>query len=129
VKPIWIPLEQVTVSGSGISWAMCKSAPRWRQITTPAPNYLVFLQAGRPTRRPTNSVNALKAKTTRWYKVRTNLYPHYENAPTRLVLSYTNNAVNFFMYFVSGSKFRVAFADTFSRARAAVTENMILSFG
>ena len=91
---------------------------------------LSFLQAGRPSRRPTNSVNALKAKTTRWYKVRTNLPPPtYENAPTRLVLSYTNNAVNFFMYFVSGSKFRVAFADTFSRARAAVTENMILSFG
>jgi len=25
------------VSGSGISWAICKSAPRSRQITTPAP--------------------------------------------------------------------------------------------
>jgi len=30
-------LEQGTVSGSGISWAICKSAPRPRQITTPAP--------------------------------------------------------------------------------------------
>jgi len=28
VKPIWILLEQETVSGSGISWAICKSAPR-----------------------------------------------------------------------------------------------------
>ena len=27
VKPIWILLEQETVSGSGISWAICKSAP------------------------------------------------------------------------------------------------------
>ena len=27
VKPIWILLKQETVSGSGISWAMCKSAP------------------------------------------------------------------------------------------------------
>jgi len=27
VKPIWILLKQETVSGSGISWAVCKSAP------------------------------------------------------------------------------------------------------
>ena len=27
----WILLKQVTVSGSGISWARCKSAPRSRQ--------------------------------------------------------------------------------------------------
>jgi len=27
------------VSGSGISWAVCKSAPRSRQITTPAPHH------------------------------------------------------------------------------------------
>jgi len=30
-KPIWILLKQETVSGSGISWAMCKSTPRSRQ--------------------------------------------------------------------------------------------------
>jgi len=35
VKTIWILLKQDTVSGSGISWAICKSAPRSRQITTP----------------------------------------------------------------------------------------------
>jgi len=34
-KPIWILLKQETVSGSGISWAICKSAPRYRQITPP----------------------------------------------------------------------------------------------
>ena len=28
--------------GSGISWAICKSAPRSRQITTPAPHHSVF---------------------------------------------------------------------------------------
>jgi len=37
VKPIWILLEQETLSGSGISWTICKSAPCARQITTPAP--------------------------------------------------------------------------------------------
>jgi len=31
-----------TVSGSGISWAICKSAPCFRQITTPAPHHSVF---------------------------------------------------------------------------------------
>jgi len=35
-QPIWILLKQETVSGSGISWAVCKSAPRSRQTTTPA---------------------------------------------------------------------------------------------
>ena len=39
VQPIWILLKQETVSGSGISWAVCKSAPRCRQITTPAPHH------------------------------------------------------------------------------------------
>ena len=42
VKPIWILLKQETVSGSGISWNICKSAPRSRQITTPAPHHSVF---------------------------------------------------------------------------------------
>ena len=46
--------------GSGISWAICKSAPRSRQITMPTPHRSVFLQAGCPSCRPTNSVKALK---------------------------------------------------------------------
>ena len=54
-KPIWILLKQETVSGSGISWAICKSAPCSSQTTPP------FLQAGWPSCRPTNSVKALKA--------------------------------------------------------------------
>ena len=54
VKPIWILLKQETVSGSGISWAISKSAPRSRQITTPAPHHSVFyrpdaLPAAQPT--------------------------------------------------------------------------------
>jgi len=40
VKPIWILLKQETVSG--ISWVICKSAPRSRQITTPTPHHSVF---------------------------------------------------------------------------------------
>ena len=42
IKPVWILLKQETVSGSGISLAIWKSAPRFRQITTPAPHHSVF---------------------------------------------------------------------------------------
>jgi len=54
VKPMWTLLKQETVSGSGISWAICKSAPRSRQITTPTPQQSVFyrpdaLPAAQPT--------------------------------------------------------------------------------
>jgi len=59
-KPTWILLKQETASGSGISWAICKSAPRSGQTTTPAPHHSVFLQAGCPSCRPTNSVKAPK---------------------------------------------------------------------
>ena len=41
LKPIWILLKQETVSGSGISWAVCKSAPCSRQIAMPAPHHSV----------------------------------------------------------------------------------------
>jgi len=51
-KPIWILLKQETVSGSGISWAICKSAPSSRQTTTPAPHHSVF--AGRVPFLPPN---------------------------------------------------------------------------
>ena len=63
VTPMWILLQQETVSGSGISWAICKSARCSRQITTPAPYHSVFLQAGCLSCHPTNSIKALKAKT------------------------------------------------------------------
>ena len=55
-KPIWILLKQETVSGSGISWAICKSAPRSRQITMPAPHHSVFYRPGAlPAAQPTAS--------------------------------------------------------------------------
>jgi len=54
VKPIWNLLEQETVSGSGISWAIFKSAPRPRQVTMLASHHSVFhsldaLPAAQPT--------------------------------------------------------------------------------
>ena len=61
VKQIWLLLKQETVSGSGISWAICKSTSIQtdNHVSTPP---LSFLQAGCPSCRPTNSVKALKAK-------------------------------------------------------------------
>jgi len=47
VKSIWILLKQETVSGSGISWAACNSAPRSRHNHASTP--------------PLNSVKVLKA--------------------------------------------------------------------
>ena len=67
VKSIWIFLKKEIVSGSGISWTICQSAPRSRQITMPAPHHSVFLQTGCPSCRPTNSVKALKAKDAQRY--------------------------------------------------------------
>ena len=56
VKPIWILLKQETVSGSGISCAICKSAPCSRQITTPAPHHSVFYRPDAfPAAQPTAS--------------------------------------------------------------------------
>ena len=41
-KPVWILLKQETVSGSGISWALCKPAPCYRQITMSATHHSIF---------------------------------------------------------------------------------------
>ena len=60
VKPIWILLKQETVSGCGISWAICKSTSLQTDNHDSTPP-LSFLQAGCPSCRPTNSVKALKA--------------------------------------------------------------------
>ena len=56
-KTIWILLKQETVSGSGISWAICKSAPPSRQTTTPIPHHSVFYRPDAlPATQPTASI-------------------------------------------------------------------------
>jgi len=60
VKPICILLKQETVSGSGISWAICKSAPRSRQIAAPAPHHSVFY---RPDALPATQPTASKQRS------------------------------------------------------------------
>jgi len=59
-KPNRILLKQETVSG--ISWAICKSAPHSRQITMPAPHHSVFYRPDAlPVAQPMFSVKAQKA--------------------------------------------------------------------
>jgi len=91
VKSIWILLKQETVSGSGISWAICKSAPSSLQTdyhaSTPP---LSFLQDGCPSCGPTNSVKALKAcayQIIRKQGYRIALYYYYYYS--RLTASFT----------------------------------------
>jgi len=74
VKPIWISLNQETVSGSGISWAICKSALRSRQITTPAPHRSVFY---RPDALPAAQPTASKHCTEGTVHILNRLLTHY----------------------------------------------------
>jgi len=55
VKPIWILMKQETVSGSGISWAICKSAPRSRQITMHPTAQFFYRPDALPAAQPTVS--------------------------------------------------------------------------
>ena len=71
VKPMWILRKQETVSGSGISWAICKSAHRSRQITMPAPHHSVFYRPDTlPAAQPTASMHWRQKHT---YKQSANL--------------------------------------------------------
>jgi len=55
-------LQQVIVSGSSISWALCKSATCTRQETTQAPhNWRGLPWAGWPLCHSTNSIKVLKS--------------------------------------------------------------------
>ena len=62
VKPVWILLKQETVSGSGISWAICKSAPGSRQITMPAPHRSVFFTGRMPFLPPNQQRQSTEGK-------------------------------------------------------------------
>jgi len=68
-KPNWILPKQETVSGSGISWAVCNSAPRSRQKTTPAPHHSVFTG-----RMPFLPPNQQRQSTEGMYRKPENIY-------------------------------------------------------
>jgi len=62
VKPIWIWLKQETVSGSGISWAISKSASRSIQITTPVPHHSTFFTGRMPFLPPNQQRQSTEGK-------------------------------------------------------------------
>ena len=81
VKHIWILLKQETVSGSGISWAISKSAPRSRQITTQAPHHSVFC---RPDALPAAWPSASKHSFIKYYNILhqpSRVFPVQQQAP------------------------------------------------
>ena len=65
VKPIWILLKRETVSGSDISWALCKFAPSSRQITTPAPHHSSFFTGRMPFLPPNQQRQSTEGKLNR----------------------------------------------------------------
>jgi len=96
VKPIWILLKQETVSGNGISWAICKSALRSRQITTPETHHSVFY---RPDALPATQQTASKY----WMEMSENCQKKYfkigkhlaKLQTTWLIVSYVPFALDF----------------------------------
>ena len=87
VKPIWILLKQETVSGSGISWDICKSAPHSRQITTPAPQRWVFY---RPDALPAAQPTASK----HWRQMAKHAFIKIQQTTAGLALSQQSSSVN-----------------------------------
>ena len=85
VKPIWILMKQETVSGSGISWDICKSAPHSRQITTPAPHRSVFY---RPEALPATQPTASK----HWRQTHHTLTLEYYTTASRKYFKKANNS-------------------------------------
>jgi len=62
VKPVWILLKQETVSGSGISCSVCKSAPCCTQITMPAPHHSVLFTGRMPFLPPNQQCQSTEGK-------------------------------------------------------------------
>ena len=72
-----------TVSGSGISWDVCKSACRSRQITTPAPHHSVFY---RPDALPAAQPPASK-HCTNYLKITRSMFALFRICRTFVVYS------------------------------------------
>ena len=70
------------MSGSGISWTVCKSAPRSRQITTPVPHHSVFYRPDAlPAAQPTASKHCI---INYWYNTIYDMKAWLTHTHTRL---------------------------------------------
>jgi len=88
VKPIWILLEQETVRGTGISWAVWKSVPRSRQITTALHHSVFYRPDALPAAQQRQSIEGTSNPNATDYHVRgttPGCYQRYtqKDAPTR----------------------------------------------
>jgi len=90
-------LKQETVNGCGISWAICKSAPRSSQITMPVPHRSVFYRPDAlPASQPTVSKysrllsQSNKTKFANRKKIQFSSYKYF------LIISYAFRAWNAF---------------------------------
>ena len=65
MSPFWILLKlRMMEVVSGDNWSSCKMCKAPVKMSPPTNQHPVFLQAGCPSYRPTNSVKALKGKTS-----------------------------------------------------------------
>jgi len=115
-KPIWILLKQETVSGSGISWDICKSAPRSRPITMPAPHHSVFYQ---PDALPV-------IQPTAWKHRRPNR-KHYMGLYGLLFCAISNDLWRSFACCITSNAIRRTFVQRFTRFQW--TERVARSLG
>ena len=65
------------MSCSGISWAICKSAPRYRQITTPAPHHSLFY---RLDALPATQPSVLQCRSTEGSNIHTYIHTNLYSA-------------------------------------------------
>jgi len=83
------------VSGKGISWAICKSAPRFRQITMPVPHHSVFYRPDAlPAAQPTASKQKISPSPGRDWQANINAQSTHGCISRRIsYLSYTQNSI------------------------------------
>jgi len=89
VKPIWILLKQETVSGRGISWAICKSASRSRQITMPVLHHSKFFTGRMPFLPPNQQRQSTEGTQERLMR----LWLTYEYSSVVMLYTYRANEI------------------------------------
>ena len=88
------------MSGSGISLATCKSAPRSRQITTPAPHHSVFYRPDAlPAAQPTVSKHWRQPSLQKNYNiVESEVFKKFVNVSVRIMLMIKMSVSQYMLY-------------------------------
>ena len=80
------------MSGSGISWAICKSAPRSRQTTTPAPHHSKFFTGRMPFLLPNQQHQSTEGKQDK--QLQTDMW-QTRNIQQHCLIKHTRQDVNY----------------------------------